>query len=748
MDYNVFISHSTVNEEQVRPLCAYLEDKGLKCFVSYRDIPSGVSYPGAITRALRESEMLLLVLTKESNESTQVDRELTLANDQKKKMSCFRLEDITYSDDKAYLMSGVNWLDAFPDPERHYFELLQDICRQLGREIPQMEETEEAKLERYERQLGQMIRFASKGNSEAFYDLGMAYYRGELGLNVDNEEAFRWIMKAAKKGHIEAENTIGVFYAEGIHVEKDLEEAIKWYRQAALCGNIVAQSNLGNKYYFGDGVKQDYSEAIKWWSLAADQGYDNAQAFLGDCYFDGEGVNVDYEKAVKLYKKAAIQDNDWAQVKLALCFREGKGVEKDIEKCINLLKTAANNNSIDAMIELAIIYEGEEYECYNLEKAFYYLKMAADRGNVIGLYHLSLYYKEGKGCEENQDLWFEYLNKAANAGHPAAQDCLGDIYNGGDTNLNIQPDAQKALYWYQKAIEQDDTDAMVDLGRCYSNGGCLPQDDNKAAELFRRAAEAGNARGQYLLGSEYQEGDGVEQNDIEAFNWTRKSAEQGFFPAMTGLGEYYFYGVGTDQNFEKAVEWLQKASYEGDDEDAQYLLGLCYELGYGVEQSLASALHLYHRSSEQGHKIAQENKERLQTSMEKMADEENPEFQFELGVYYAALLDNKEKGLEYLLKAAEQRYTKSYNEIAWALHLLESYEEALPWAKKAFDAYPENPYIVDTIATVYQGLGNNNEAIALFKRCLMLKQKQQASPDSIQETEEKIAILEELILKE
>ena len=91
MEYNVFISHSAVNEEQVRPLCAYLEDKGLKCFVSYRDIPSGVSYPGAITRALRESDMLLLVLSKESNESTQVDRELTLANDQKKKMSCLDL---------------------------------------------------------------------------------------------------------------------------------------------------------------------------------------------------------------------------------------------------------------------------------------------------------------------------------------------------------------------------------------------------------------------------------------------------------------------------------------------------------------------------------------------------------------------------------------------------------------------------------------------------------------------------------
>lgn len=744
MDYNVFISHSTTNVEQVKPLCAYLEDKGLKCFVSYRDIPSGVSYPGAITRALRESEMLLLVLSKESNESMQVDRELTLANDQKKKMSCFRLEDVAYSDDKAYLMSGVNWLDAFPTPEQHYFELLQDICRQLGRDIPSMEETEEAKIERYERQLGQMMLSASKGDPDSYHELGLAYYNGNFGLNFEPEEAFRWIMKAAKKGHIEAENTIGVFYAEGIYVKKNFEEAIKWYRQAALSGNIMAQANLGNKYYFGEGVEQDISQAIKWWSLAADQGNDTAQTNLGDCYFEGEGVDIDYEKAVSLFEKAAIQDNDWAQIKLATCYRKGKGVEKNIDKCVELLETAAKNNSTGAMIELAIIYDSGEDVSQNFEKAFHFLKMAAEKNHEMGLYHLALYYKEGKGCEENQELWFEYLNKAANAGKPEAQDDLGDVYNGGYDNLNIQPDAQKALYWYQKAIEQDYSVAMVDLGLCYSAGGCLPQDDIKAAELFRRAAEKGDERGQYLLSNEYQEGDGVEQNDIEAFNWCLKSAEQSFVPSMTRLGEYYFYGIGTDQNFEKAVEWLNKASYDGD-KDAQYLLGLCYELGYGIDKSYMDAIMLYKASSEQNHEKAQEAKDRLQSYMEKMADEGNPEYQYELGLYYIHALDDKIKALEYFSKAAELEYTKSYNEIAWSLHLLDRFEEALPWAEKAFAIYSEAPFVVDTLATVYQDLGRYDEAMNLFEQCLMLKQKQHDQEESMNETKEKIVILKGII---
>ena len=743
MEYNVFISHSSKDEEKVRPLCEYLEDKGIKCFVSYRDIPSGVSYPGAITRAMRDSEMLLLVLSSDSNASTQVDRELTLANDQKKKMSCFRLEDIAYSDDKAYLMSGVNWLDAFPEPQNHYFVLLQDICRQLGREVPKKEETDEEKRNRYEQRLGRMLLYASQGNANAQHDLGRAYDEGTLGLNADVEEAYRWYVKAAKKGHIQAENTLGVFYAEGIYVEKNIEEAIKWYRIAALSGNEVAQSNLGRAYYNGDGIEKDLSQAVKWWRLAADQGYDNAQVCLANCYFDGEGVEQDYVKAVKLYEQAAEQDNDWAQIRLARCYRDGKGVEKDIEKCIKLLEQAAENNSTLAMRELAKMYDLAEFIERNPEKAFHYVKLGADKGDDICLWNLARYYKNGIGCEINMDLYWEYLEKAANAGNPRAQDDLGDIYNYGEPNLNILPDPQKACEWYEKAIAQDYLPAMVDLALCYSIGGCLPLDDKKAAELFRQAAEASDERGQYFLSDEYQQGDGVNQDEVEAFNWCLKSAEQEYLPAMARIGEYYYYGFGTEQNFEKAVEWLQKASVEGE-ENAQYHLGLCYEMGYGVERSLSDALALFYYSSHQKHQKAREALEQLISDLSKSAELDDPESLKILGVYYTEYVEDFQKAVPYLVKATNQAYEPSYNELAWTYHLMGKYEEALPWAEKAVVAYPKNPNIIDTLATVYQGLGHHEEALEQFELCLKLY-KEQEDTEGISRTEDKIEELKKLM---
>lgn len=739
MEYDVFISHSSVNEDHVRPLCSYLENKGLKCFVSYRDIPSGVSYPGAITRALRESEMLLLVLSEASNESTQVDRELTLANDQKMKLSCFRLEDIAYSDDKAYLMSGVNWLDAFPSPEEHYFELLQDICRHLGREVPEEEETEEAMLDRYKNQLGSLLYDAANGRIEAQFDLGRAYDQGLYGLNKDEEEAFRWFLKAAKKGHIKAENDIGVAYARGAGVEKNMMEAVKWWKLSALSGNEVAQSNLAYMYSKGEIGEKNLAEAVKWWKLSADQAYDPAMLSLGNCYYFGNGVEQDYVRAVEYYERAAKLDNDDAQVNLAECYRDGEGVEQNIEKCIDILKSAIDNNSTRAMVELAEIYEEGQLIEPDFQKAFYYMKSAAEKGNLEALYKLSRYYQTGIGCERDLKMWFECLEQAAIEGHAWSQDDLGDVYSTGNPKAGIQPDPQRALYWYQKAIDQGNTDAMVDLGLCYSNGGCLPLNETKAAELFKQAAEEGNARGQYMLADEYQQGNGVKQSDQEAFYWMTKSAEQELILAIATLGEYYFYGLGTEQNFSRAVELLTVAANAGDP-DALYLLGVCYEFGYGVDKSINEALTNYGRSPR---RKAKESFERLAASITNAEDKGlNGESLFELGCYYSYDVNDLEKGISYFLKAAEKGNERAYNEIAWNYHLTGRYEEGLEWAKKAVNSDKTNAHAADTLASLYEDLKMYKEALSTFEECLSLY-NQQNNDRGIEETKTKIERVKE-----
>ena len=108
--------------------------------------------------------------------------------------------------------------------------------------------------------------------------------------------------------------------------------------------------------------------------------------------------------------------------------------------------------------------------------------------------------------------------------------------------------------------------------------------------------------------------------------------------------------------------------------------------------------------------------------------------------YYKMALDIREK----VLGKEHPDTARSYNQVAWAYHLMGKYEEALPWAEKAVEAFP-HPNNIDTLATVYQGLGQYNEALEQFELCLKLRKEQNHTKDKIHETEVKIAELKELM---
>ena len=109
--------------------------------------------------------------------------------------------------------------------------------------------------------------------------------------------------------------------------------------------------------------------------------------------------------------------------------------------------------------------------------------------------------------------------------------------------------------------------------------------------------------------------------------------------------------------------------------------------------------------------------------------------------YYKLALEIQEK----VLGKEHPDTAWSYNNIGWTYHLMSKYEEALPWAEKAVKAFPQNPGIIDTLATVYQGLGRYNEALEQFELCLMLQREQGATEKSIQEIETKTTELKELM---
>ena len=160
--------------------------------------------------------------------------------------------------------------------------------------------------------------------------------------------------------------------------------------------------------------------------------------------------------------------------------------------------------------------------------------------------------------------------------------------------------------------------------------------------------------------------------------------------------------------------------------NAQYNLGVLYRDGAGVAQDLTKAVEFFQLAADQGF----------------------PNAQYNLGLLYCegiGVAQDLTKAVEFFRMAAEQDFEFSYNELAWALHLVDQPDEALPWAERAVMSFPEEDMPIDTLATIYQDLGRYNEAFKQFELCIKLQKEHSKPIELIHETEKKVAVLKELM---
>ena len=475
------------------------------------------------------------------------------------------------------------------------------------------------------------------------------------------------------------------------------EEALEYHKKALIikestlgkyhCSTAISYYNIGNEY----ADLKNYSESIKYRKVALDiyekvigQKHPNTiycYYWIGDAYYQMD----DYVSSIEWTLKAANQGYKDAQRDIGWFYENGKGVEQ------------------------------------NYTKAAEWFRKAAEQGHARAQYELATLYAEGKGISQDYSEAIIWLQKSAEQECADAELYLGWMYEFGH---GVKQDYTTATEWYQKAANQGDATAQCNLGCMYETGRGIKQNYAKAFESYLKSAEQGHARAQYELATLYAEGKGVSQDYSEAIIWLQKSAEQECAEAEYYLGWMYANGKGVDKDYSIAFSWYTKAAEHGN-YYAQNNLGVMYENGYGVNQDYAIAAEWYLKSAEQGNTTAQRN----------------------MGCMYLhgkGVDQNLGLAIEWYQKAITQGDKEAYNGLAWDLHLIGKYDEALPWAEKAVEAFPETPYIIDTLASVYQDLGRYDEALEQFELCLKLYKEQEDS-EGIQETEEKIAELKELM---
>lgn len=131
MAHDIFISHSTRDKAISDAVCAALEKAGIRCWIAPRDVQPGRSFAGEITRAIQQSQAMVLIFSAHSNSSEQVLREVQLAVESHLHLIQFRIEDVHLNDDLKYFLSTPHWLDALTPPLETHIKRLESAIKTL-----------------------------------------------------------------------------------------------------------------------------------------------------------------------------------------------------------------------------------------------------------------------------------------------------------------------------------------------------------------------------------------------------------------------------------------------------------------------------------------------------------------------------------------------------------------------------------------------------------------------------------------
>jgi len=213
------------------------------------------------------------------------------------------------------------------------------------------------------------------------YLLGDETPPAELSIKQETE--------AAEGGDAKAQHRLGMFYLQGIGVEKDIGKAFEWIKKAAWQGEMVYD---------------DVKKAIDPIKEAAERGEAEAQYNLALCYLRGFGVwpegGIKYDLDLKLNPGEPYFVH----------------VVPDFKTPNELLKKAVAQGHVAAKYEL-----GMRYKYTAKKEAFELFKQAAEKENTLAQYELAKCFHYGMGVEKDEAMAIQWYKKAADQGNQLAR---------------------------------------------------------------------------------------------------------------------------------------------------------------------------------------------------------------------------------------------------------------------------------------------------------------------------------------
>ncbi len=124
---DVFISHSSKDKVIADKMCQELEARGLKCWIAPRDITPGSEWAVAISDAIATIKVMVVIYSANSAASTQVPKELGLADKRNKFIIPYKIDDMELTGAFDYYLAGAHWIVANPQAGDYKFDELYGV---------------------------------------------------------------------------------------------------------------------------------------------------------------------------------------------------------------------------------------------------------------------------------------------------------------------------------------------------------------------------------------------------------------------------------------------------------------------------------------------------------------------------------------------------------------------------------------------------------------------------------------------
>lgn len=117
--------------------------------------------------------------------------------------------------------------------------------------------------------IAQIRKDAEEGSCVSQCQIGLCYLYG-LNVEVNYQEAFRFLSAAAEQGASRAILNLGRMHAQGLAIRQNLPEAIRRFEDVAwnTVDAFPARIEMGRLYARGSGIPVDKAKALYWYSLA------------------------------------------------------------------------------------------------------------------------------------------------------------------------------------------------------------------------------------------------------------------------------------------------------------------------------------------------------------------------------------------------------------------------------------------------------------------------------------------------